>query len=87
MITRDALIKWACANGYSQDSWGHFQKTHPGVQKDGSIRVTRLKISNSHVRYDTRSCIGSRYEWLRVRSGYLKDVGINDNGQLTGLTR
>ena len=80
MLTRDELIKWAIEHGYKEDKFGHYQKTKNDV-------TIRLKLSKIAVRYEKKAHIVDHNEWLRLQSGYFKDLHINDKGQLVGLKR
>ena len=75
-ITREELIAWARRNGWALDRWGHLQKTNNGT-------TYRLKLSRIAARYELKSSAG----WVRLRSGYYKDLTITGAGELTGLTR
>ena len=77
MITREQLIEWAITNGWKLDRHGHLQKSeHEG------LRRYRLKLSRIAVRYEIHTHAG----WVRVRSGYFKDLSITAGGKLAGLT-
>ena len=76
MITRDQLIEWAKANGWELDRFGHLQK----VEHEG-LRHYQLKLSRIAVRYEIKSHAG----WVRVRSGYLKNLTITADGKLAGM--
>jgi hypothetical protein len=80
MLTRDDIIKWAIEHGYTSDKFGHYQRT----AKD---RTIRLKLSNIAMRYEVKSYIVDHNEWIRLQSGYYKDLNINSKGQLAGLKR
>lgn len=75
-ITREELIAWACRNGWTLDRWNHLQKTNNGT-------TYRLKLSRIAARYELKSSSG----WVRIRSGYYKNLTITDADELTGLTR
>jgi hypothetical protein len=78
MITRDQLIQWATSNGWKLDSHGHLQK----VEHEG-LRHYRLKLSRIAVRYEVKTHAG----WVRLRSGYYKNLHITADDQLAGMTR
>lgn len=75
-MTREELIQWATSNGWKLDRWGHLQKT-----EHGGLRHCRIKLSRIAARFE----IKTDYGWVRVRSGYLKDLSINADGKLAGM--
>jgi len=75
-MTKDELITWAKANGWTEDRFGHLQKTN------GTSRY-RLKLSSIAARYEVKSSAG----WLRLRSGYYKNLNITADGKLGGMTQ
>jgi hypothetical protein len=79
-MTKDDLIKWAIEHSYKLDNFGHYQKTVNDI-------TTRLKLSNIAVRYERKAKIVDHNEWIRLLSGYYKNLSINDKGQISGLKR
>ena len=75
-MTKDELIAWARANGWTEDRFGHLQKTN------GASRY-RLKLSSIAARYEVKTSAG----WLRLRSGYYKNLTITADGKLGGMTQ
>ena len=75
-MTRDELIAWAKANGWTEDRFGHLQKTN------GTSRY-RLKLSSIAARYEARTPLG----WVRLRSGSYKNLNITADGKLAGMTQ
>ena len=84
MVTRKQLEQWAERHGFRKDRWNHYQKS----QGD---REYRLKLSSIAVRYEVKlHHEGGRYsgpstEWMRLRSGYFKNVSIGLEDKLSGL--
>ena len=76
MVTREQLIEWATANGWELDRFGHLEK----VEHEG-LRHYRLKLSRIAARFETKTAHG----WVRVRSGYYKDLSITADGKLAGM--
>ena len=74
-MIKDELITWANANGWTEDRFGHFQKTN------GTSRY-RLKLSSIAARYEVKSTHG----WVRLRSGYYKNLNLTADGKLAGMT-
>ena len=77
-ITKQQLIDWAKSKGWEEDNFGHLQKQANGKQY-------RFKLSSIAVRYETK--VKSIGEWIRLQSGYFKDLTITEDGKLAGLTR
>jgi hypothetical protein len=75
-ITREELIRWATTQGWKLDRFGHLQKHSP----EGAYR---LKLSRIAARYEAKTAQG----WVRLRSGYYKDLQFTADGKLAGLTR
>ena len=75
------------SSGWEEDRFGNFLKKN----NEGSHR---FKFNATSVRYEVlyerqESLFGTTKtvrEWVRVRSGYYKDIQIKD-GKLTGLVR
>lgn len=68
-------------NGFKETPYGAFQKTRP----DGS--VIRYKFTKIGLRKEAQKVFsdGTKH-WSRLRSGYLKDLYINENRQIVGMT-
>jgi len=78
MVTREELIGWAIQNGWRLDRHNDLQK----VEHEG-LRRYRLKLSRIGARYEIHTHTG----WVRVRSGYFKDLSIAADGKLAGWSR
>jgi hypothetical protein len=80
------LEQWASEHGFQKDKWGHWQKKN-------EVNEYRLKLSNISVRYEVKvHHAGTEYskpdsEWVRIQSGYLKNILITPEGKLAGLKR
>ncbi len=85
-LTKEQLINWALSRGWSQDNFGHLQKSANG-------KNYRLKLSNVAVRYEVRvhheatEYSKAENEWARLQSGYFKDLSIDDENKLHGMSR
>ena len=82
-ITKKQFIDWAISRNWEKDKWGHLQKTSGGKQY-------RFKISTTSVRYEVKihfepTKYGPKSEWMRLRSGYFKDLYFTAEGKLVGL--
>ena len=92
-MTRQQFIEWAKSRGWEEDKWGHLRK---GVDDSGNLsgnptRLYRFKLSSIAVRYEIRvHHEAGQYgpassSWMRLRSGYFRDLGIDPDGRLRGL--
>lgn len=79
-MTRDELIAWAKEHGWKPDRYGHLQKVENG---NGVQRHYRLKLSRIAARFETKT----QYGWVRLRSGYYKNLSITADGKLAGMTQ
>ena len=82
-MTKDELVAWAKAHGWWEDRYGHLQRTTcmpEGCPRE--VRTYRLKLSSIAVRYEVKSSAG----WVRIRSGYYKNLTITADGKLAGMT-
>lgn len=73
-ITKQQIVDWAKDRGWRLDKWGHLQKTIKDKQY-------RLYLSSIAMRYEVKTLNG----WIRLRSGYYKDLAIDSEGKLSGL--
>lgn len=78
-MTKDELITWARDHGWKPDRYGHLQKVEHG---NGVQRQYRLKLSRIAARFETKT----QYGWVRLRSGYYKNLTITADGKLAGMT-
>ena len=76
ILIRQQIIDWAIARDWKLDKWGHLQKTINNKQY-------RFKLSKIALRYEVKVS-GS---WLRLRSGYYKDLNIGNDNKLNELVR
>jgi len=82
-MTKEELINWAKDHGWKPDRYGHFQRTTcmpEGCPRE--VRTYRLKLSNIAVRYEVKTSAG----WVRLRSGYYKNLTTTGDGKLAGMT-
>jgi len=75
-MTREELVTWATQNGWKLDRWGH-------LQKECDNGTLRLKLSRIAARYGQATPFG----WVRLHSGYYKDLHITADGKLAGMNR
>ena len=79
-MTKQELENWLINKGYSKDKFGHYQKTI------GETTV-RYKMQAFSVRYERQARIVAHNEWLRLASGYYKNLSITLEGKLAGMER
>lgn len=72
------IHNWAIANGWEEDRWGNYKKT----TADGEYRI---KIQKTSIRYEVKyDKVGDGSPWARIRSGYIKDINITEDGRIIG---
>ncbi len=76
-VTKEELEKWAERHGFSKDAFGHYQIT------DGL--TYRLKLSKIAARYEKKIVFSGESEWIKIRSGYYKNLFITLEDKLKGL--
>lgn len=80
-MTQTELVTHLQSTGWTVDSYGHY---HKGER--------RMKLQQNSVRYErsyrttATAWSKSKLEWIRIKSGYYKDLSVVD-GLLAGLTR
>jgi len=79
-LTKEQLISWALRHNYREDRYGHLCK-----EQDG--KIYRLKLSSIAARHEIKIQLTNGSEWVRLRSGYFKDLSILPDDKLTGMKR
>lgn len=79
-MTKQDLENWLVSRGYSKDKYGNYQKN-----KDG--KVYRYKLQATSVRYEVQITLTDwndkpKHEWLRIKSGYYKNLSLNPETKL-----
>ena len=77
MITKSQLEQWALRHGFCLDNYGHYQK----VTTEG--KIYRLSFNKLAVRYEVKI----QNEWVRISSGYYKNISISSDDKLAGLSK
>lgn len=86
-MTKEELILWLGSKGYHKDPYGHYQKT------DEKGNVYRYKLQDISVRHEIEIEVSDPYydrvnhRWIRLRSGYYKNLSINEKNRLVGMKR
>lgn len=84
----DELKTWFVTRGYTQDKYGHYRKT---VTSGAKSSVYRYKIQDISIRKEVQvHHAANEYgpasnEWIRIASGYISKLSLNDKNQLVGL--
>ena len=78
-MTKQELGNWLISKGYIKDQFGHYQK----ILSSGE--VVRCKMQDNSVRYEHRALIFDHNKWLRIKSGYYKNLSITPEGKLVGM--
>jgi len=78
-MKREELEQWAIHHHFIKDKFGHYQKT----LSNGT--VIRFKMQSNSVRYEEQVKIVDHNEWLKVKSGYYKNLSFTADDKLSGL--
>lgn len=64
-----------------------YKPKHLAVRKERQITVGQYRITPADRREDGKEIepVSVRHEWVRIRSGYYKDLSINTEGKLEGM--
>jgi hypothetical protein len=87
-MTIEQLKVWFVSRGYSPDKYGHYQKN---LTQGGKEVTYRYKIQACSIRKELQcKHAASEYapannSWIRIASGYISKLSINDKNQLVGL--
>jgi hypothetical protein len=75
-MTKQEFATWAISRGYTQDKFGHYQKESQGKRY-------RFKVQSQSVRKEAQVTYeDGKHDWVRILSGYLSKLAINDKNQL-----
>ena len=77
-MTRQKLENWLTNRGYVKDQFGHYHKTLNG-------KNYRFKMQDNSTRYERQVRIVDNNKWLRIKSGYYKNLSITSEDKLAGL--
>ena len=80
-MKREELENWLISKGYKKDKFGNYQKT------SDKGTVTRFKMQANSVRYEKQVMIVDHNEWMRLASGYYKNLSLTPEGKLAGMKR
>jgi len=85
-MKREELENWLISKGYSKDKFGHYQR-------NTNKETTRFKMQANSTHYEKRITFAAteyspkQNEWLRLASGYYKNLLITSEGKLSGMKR
>jgi hypothetical protein len=82
-MTIEQLKTFFVEHGYTQDNYGHYQKT---LTLGDRQTTYRYKIQSISIRkeFKCHHTDGSN-EWVRIASNYISKLSLNDKNQLVGL--
>ena len=87
-MKREEFIQWLHKKGYKDErGWGRYRK------ESNNGRVYAFKVSKIAARYEAQVVYPkSKYSprsvsWIRLASGYFKDLSINEKDQISGMKR
>ena len=86
-MKREELENWLISKGYKRDKFGHYHKTVTNVHVRGDSVTTRFKMQANSVRYEKQVMIVDHNEWMKLASGYYKNLSITPEGKLAGMKR
>jgi len=87
MLTKELLGNWLFDKGYKRDKFGHYTRTAVDPHLEGGSVTTRFKMRANSVRYEKQCKIVDHNEWIRLASGYYKNISITSEGKLAGMKR
>lgn len=71
-MTLQEMFKYAMkSNGWTDDAWGSLRFTNKNSE------LFRLKFQKISVRFEIRRKIGNKNEWLKIWSGYFKNLTVD----------
>jgi len=81
-MKREEFIQWLQRRGYKdQRGYGRFRKEG----KNGKIYA--FKVSKIAARYEVQVIHETSKSWVRLRSGYFKDLSLTEDDKLLGMKR
>jgi len=78
-LVREFLV----GRGWSKDSSGNLRRNRV---KNGKEKTYKVKFTKTKVRYEVLE-ENVRGNWIRLQSGFYKDIFINEAGKIDGLKR
>lgn len=77
MVSYDFMHNHLLSRGYAQDRFGYYKK--PGIFNQ------RFKLTSHSLRFESLLNTNPP-RWVRVRSAYLRDIRITDQGLIAGMS-
>ncbi len=90
-LSKQQLKEWALRHGYSEDKYGNMVKTMPSAISGHEPKEYRLKFQDTSLRREVKvKHSATKYspassEWVRLTSGYYKDLSIDKKDKLAGM--
>lgn len=82
MLTRQQIADWALSRGWKTDKFGNLLIVE-------NERTYRIKFSAISIQYEKRIYLLvyplSKWKWLRLSSGYYRNLSITPEGKLEGM--
>jgi len=73
-MTKEQAEQFFTRHNWTRDKWGHFHKTQPHYRATVTTHSIKIEVK--------AGCAG----WVRIKSGYLRDVTITPDDKLSGLS-
>jgi hypothetical protein len=92
-MTKQEFTNWAKQRGWKEDRFGNLrkEKTDPVSHK---IKKFRLKLNKRSVRYEIQHvnynfpAMGiNEYHWIRLRTGFYKNLSLDSKNKIMGFKR
>ena len=77
---------WAKSRGWVEDKWGNMQKTIGDHEYRFKISSTSVR-DEVKVRHPAGKYSSAKSEWVRISSGYFKDLHFTAEDKLGGMRR
>lgn len=78
-MTKQELEQWLIRHNFKLDKFGHYQK------QNSNGDTIRIKLSSVSARYEKKARICDHNEWIRMQSGYFKDLSLSPEDKLRGM--
>lgn len=85
-MTKEQIIAWAIRRGWWFSQRGNLTKTWNG--RTYRLKLGKRKVRHEiHVTYDSAILGKVEHDWVRLSSGFYKDLSVSDEGKLIGMKR
>jgi len=76
-IIKQKVTEFIKKHGWTEDRWGHYTKVKKNDKK------YRYKFNKNALRYEVKLSHG----WMRLYSGYWKNIHFTEEGRISGMCR